>query len=127
MIFENLKSDKVRPISAALRALQNKREVETAVLCTNDGLTVIGQAPEQIAAVASFLVASAQQGSAILGRKSEVQEVIVSMENGSTLICLPFTAQEVSLILAVIFSKEIAYRRLLSQTVNAIQQAISDN
>ena len=124
MIYEDLESDKVRPISAALRSLIRLPEVDAAVLCTEDGLAVNGQAPEQLAAVASFLVASAQQGSAILGRKSNVQEVAISMENGALFVSWSFIAGDISLIIAVIFNKEISYRRLLTQTARAIQQAI---
>lgn len=126
MIFEDLKSDKTRPISAALRSLQKLPEVDSAVLCTEDGLAVTGQAPEQLAAVASFLVASAQQGSAILGRKSNVQEVAIAMENGSLFVSWSFIAGDIYLIIAVIFNKEIPYRRLLNQTARAIQQAVLD-
>lgn len=124
MIFEGLKSDKAHLISAALAELQEMPEVETAVLCTADGLAVNGQVPEQIAAVASFLVVSAQQASAILGRKHGAEEINIRMGNNSTLICWPFTAGEVSLIIAVIFTQDIPYKRLLKQISQEIQHAV---
>ncbi len=124
MIVDSRISDKAKLISAVLANLQREPNVESAVLCTEDGLAVNGQAVEQTAAVASFLIASAQQASAILGRKKDTQEITIRMGNNSLLVCWPFVANDTSLIIASIFKKEVAYKRLLSRTADAIQQAI---
>lgn len=126
MIVEGLKSDKAHLISAALAGLQNLPEIETAVLCTIDGLTIDGQAPEKVAAVASFLVASVKQGSAILGRKRQAQEVTVRLDDNSMLVCWPFTAGETVLIISAIFKQGSPYKRLLNHTAQSIQQAIQE-
>jgi predicted regulator of Ras-like GTPase activity (Roadblock/LC7/MglB family) len=126
MIFDGLISDKAYLISAALAELQKLPEVETAVLCTSDGLAIDGQTPEQIAAVASFLVASVKQASAILGRRRKAQEVTIRLGNNSSLVCWPFTAGEATLIIAAIFNQGIAYKRLLKQTAQSIQEAVED-
>ena len=125
MSTNRLISEKAQLISAVLADLQSQPAVETAVLCTEDGLAAVdGKATEQTAAVASFLIASAQQASAILGRKKNTQEVIIRMGNDALFICWPFVANDSSLIIASIFNKEVAYKRLLTRTADAIQQAI---
>lgn len=127
MITDELVSDTARHLSAVLASLQRQPEVQTAVLCTADGLTVNTQATNMshIAAVGGFLLSAAQQSSAILERKN-CQEVIVHLADGACLICWPFTAGETQLILTVLFKQKSAYRRLLAQTVRAIQQAVKD-
>lgn len=119
-------SDMAQRMTAVLAELQQEPGVETAVLGTADGLTVNGQAPEQTAAVASFLIASAQQASAILGRSKTSRELTIRLANDALLVCWPFVAGSIELILAVIFKQETAYKRLLTRTARAIQQAIED-
>jgi predicted regulator of Ras-like GTPase activity (Roadblock/LC7/MglB family) len=127
MITGEFVSDTTKRLSAILASLQKQPDIQTAVLCTADGLTVNGQAANMshIAAVGGFLLSAAQQASTILGRKN-CQEVTVHLADDAFLICWPFIAGETELILTVLFKQRSAYKRLLAQTVRAIQQAVED-
>ena len=127
MIIEGIISETAQRLSAVLEELQGEAGVHTAVLCTADGLPVNGQAANMthIAAVAGFLLSAAYQSSALLGRKG-CQEVTVHLADDTLLICWPFIAGETDLILIVLFKQKLAYKRLLAQTIRAIQQTVEE-
>lgn len=119
----------ISPIAQALtdivEALTKKAGVETAVLCTNDGLPVhpttgVGH---QVAAISGFMTASAQQSLFMLGMEGS-EEVIIRAANGVFLACRSFQAGQSELTLTAIFRPNVPYKQLLSQTVRAIQQTV---
>jgi predicted regulator of Ras-like GTPase activity (Roadblock/LC7/MglB family) len=127
MITEGFISETTQRLSAVLTQLQAHPEIQTAVLCTSDGLTVNGQVSNMsyIAATAGFLLSAAHQSSVLLGSKG-CQEVTVHLADDTFLVCWPFIAGDTELILTVLFKQKLAYKRLLTQTIRAIQQAVEE-
>ena len=127
MITDGFVSEAAQRLAAVLVKLQKESEVETAVLCTSDGLPVNGQATNisHMAAVAGFLLSAAQQSTALLGRRG-CQEVTVNLADETFLVCWPFIAGKTDLILIVLFKQKSAYKRLLAQTIRSVQQAVEE-
>ena len=127
MILNGFVSETAQRLSAVLAELQTDEAVETAVLCTSDGLPINGQAANisHIAAVAGFLLSAANQSGALLGRKG-CQEVTVHLADETFLVCWPFTAGKTGLILIVLFKQKPAYKRLLTQTIRSVKQAVEE-
>ena len=129
MITSSVMSDTALRITAVLADLQQEVGVETAVLCTSDGLPVNDQSANitHLAAVAGFLLSAAHQSSALLGLgRKGCQEVTVHLANDTFLICWPFIAGKTELILIVLFKQKSVYKRLLAQTIRSLQQAVEE-
>lgn len=125
MILEAKRPEIAQHLDDILASLKQKSAVDHAVLTTDDGLPVAetGLIAPQLAAIAGFMVAAARQSCATLGYKG-CCEVCVQMENGRFLLCHAFYIGQTRLLLALIFNKRAAYKRLLARTTSAIQQAM---
>ncbi|MCA9934684.1 MAG: roadblock/LC7 domain-containing protein [Ardenticatenaceae bacterium] len=101
--------------------------VQTAVLSTEDGLTMdtVESTPgcNQLAAVAGFMLTTAQLSSTMLGLQDS-EELMLQGKDGRFLVCRPFQVGQTRLILSVIFNQTISYKRLFNQTIQAIQQTV---
>lgn len=120
-------SDLSRRLRQVIANLNHYPGVQTAVLSTEDGLTVdvADSTPvgNQLAAVAGFMLATTQISLAMLGLQ-ESQELVVQGKDGRFLVSRPFQVGQSRLILSVIFSQAIAYKRLFNQTIQTIQQTV---
>lgn len=127
MITQSVISESTKDFLAIINDLQDQSIVQTAVLCTSDGLPINGQETRinHIAAVAGFLLSSAKQSSSMLG-SLECQEVMIEMSNNTVLVCHPFMAGETELILTVLLEQRSAYKRLVLQAIGRIQEAVKE-
>ena len=128
MLLEGKTPEIVRQISLILNELDQRDDVTSVVLSTVDGLGMTTDAPntERIAAVAGLMTEAVQQVRTILSLQEECWEIILRLENDAVLLFHPFLAGGSRLILTVQFKQEIAYKRLLSQAVQAIQQIMEN-
>ena len=82
-----------------------------------------GQDPETQAAVVALVQKTAVQVRDQLGM-AQTDEISLFAADGQRLVCRPFSANSHDLILAVVVpDKQKSYRRLTTQTVNAIRRA----
>ena len=127
MLLIGKTSDIAQQISLILNQLEQHEDVERVVLSTGDGLGMTTDAPdtERIAAVAGLMAAAVQQARIML-KLQECWEIILRLEDDAFLLFHPFLAGDSRLILTVQFKQQVAYKRLLSQTVQAIQQAMEN-
>jgi predicted regulator of Ras-like GTPase activity (Roadblock/LC7/MglB family) len=127
MITQSVVSESTQNFLAIINDIQEHALVRTVVLCTSDGLPIHGQDTRinHIAAVAGFLLSSAKQSSGMLGSQ-ECQEVTIEMSNNTILVCHPFMAGETELILTVLLEQKSAYKRLVTQTIGKIQEAVKE-
>ena len=128
MLLDGKTPEIVRQISLILNELNQRDDVASVVLSTVDGLGMTTDDPntERIAAVAGLMTEAVRQVRTILNLQKECWEIILRLEDGASLLFYPFFAGGSRLILTVQFKQEIAYRRLLSQTVQAIQQIMEN-
>lgn len=81
-----------------------------------------GQDPETQAAVVALVQKTAVQVRDQLGM-AQTDEISLFAADGQRLVCRPFSANSHDLILAVLVpDKQKSYRRLTTQTVNAIRR-----
>jgi predicted regulator of Ras-like GTPase activity (Roadblock/LC7/MglB family) len=125
MLSNSSRPDTVEQLSGILAELNQQPMVHWAVLSSEDGLPIENPEPvaSQLAAVAGFLQANTRQAWAMLGLRQE-QEVVVTIESNYLIVCRSFEAAGMGLILAVVFTGAPAYKRVLAQTIRAIQQAM---
>jgi predicted regulator of Ras-like GTPase activity (Roadblock/LC7/MglB family) len=125
MITDRLISGTSQRLSGILTDLQGWPEVEKVVLCTTDGLTVTGQAMNMshVSAVGGFMLSAANLSSNLLSQRN-CQEITVEFTDDAFLVCRPFVAGNVQLILTVLFNQRLAYKRLLTRKVKEIQQTL---
>ena len=128
MLLKGKTPEIVRQISLILNELDQRDDVASVVLSTVDGLGMTTDNPntERIAAVAGLITEAVQQVRTILSLQEECWEIVLRLEDGVSLLFYPFFAGDSRLILIVQFKQEIAYKRLLSQTVQAIQQIMEN-
>jgi predicted regulator of Ras-like GTPase activity (Roadblock/LC7/MglB family) len=111
-------------LKSVLDDLNRQPAVQHSILATEDGLPVGPfKNGNSLAAVAGFLAAAARQSGAMLSM-TEIEEIVIVLAGGRLLICRRFPAGNTQLLLAVIFSEERTYRRLIDQTIRSIQQAV---
>lgn len=127
MITESRVSQSTQKITAIIENLQNQPHVQTAVLCTADGLPVHGQESKinHMAAVAGFLLSAARQSSNMLGYQS-CHELYLQLSHEDALVFRPFIAGQSDLILTILINKKAAYKHLIAHTVSSIQQAVEE-
>ena len=127
MLLVGKTSDIAQQISFILSQLEQHEDVARVVLSTGDGLGMTADAPdiERVAAVAGLMAAAVQQVRIML-KLQECWEIILQLESGAFLLFHPFLAGDSRLILTVQFKRQVAYKRLLLQTVQAIQQTMEN-
>ena len=127
MLLIGKTSDIAQQISFILSQLEQHEDVARVVLSTGDGLGMTADAPdiERVAAVAGLMAAAVQQARIML-KLQECWEIILQLEGGVFLLFHPFLAGDSRLILTVQFKRQVAYKRLLLQTVQAIQQTMEN-
>lgn len=120
-------SQSIQRLLAIVEAVQQQPYVQTAVLCTADGLPIYRQDTRitHIAAVAGFLLSAAKQSSNMLGRQT-CQEIVVQLADDSILVCHPFMAGQTELILTLVLTQKTAYKRLITHTTNLIREAVEE-
>lgn len=123
MLSHGRLSPTVQAIAGILEPLSNDITIETAVLCTEDGLPIhpTNAVGNQMAALAGFMAATAYQAFAMIGLKNN-HELLVYQEDGTFLVCRPFVAGKFRLILAIILRPNTPYKRLINQIIKDIQQ-----
>lgn len=118
-------SKTAKQLGELMEQLSAREDVVLAVLATDDGLAIErGEAAEtQLAAVAGFMRTAAQQSFTMLGL-SQTNEIVIRSANNELLICRSFQTSGANLILTIVFTQDIAYKRLVQQTMSAIRQAM---
>jgi len=123
-------SDLSRRLRQVVTDLVQYPGVQTAVLSTEDGLTVdVAESTpvcNQLAAVAGFMLATTQLSLTMLGLQ-ESQELVVQGKDGRFLVSRPFQVGQSRLILSVIFNQTISYKRLFNHTIQAIQHTVEQS
>ena len=128
MLSSTTMPETIEQLMGVLEELNQHPLVHCAVLSSEDGLPIENpdSVASQLAAVAGFLQANTRQAWAMLGLK-QGQEVVISIESNYLIVCRSFEAAGMGLILAVVFTGSVAYKRLLAQTIRAIQQAMGQS
>jgi predicted regulator of Ras-like GTPase activity (Roadblock/LC7/MglB family) len=112
-------------LSKIVTDLQDEPQVLLVSLSTADGVPVDMSLHKanQLSAVSGFLLAAAQQACMMLGL-AEGAEVVIYGQQGQVLVARPFAVAQTRLILTVIFTEEIAYRRILNTAVRSVQDVM---
>ncbi|HSH05960.1 MAG TPA: roadblock/LC7 domain-containing protein [Anaerolineae bacterium] len=126
-ILEGDVSATAHRLERVLTDLAKDRSVDSVVLSTVDGL-VIQAAPAEagrLAAVAGFVTAAARQAAVLLSF-SQVEQITIEMERDNWMVCQLFPVSGTQLILTVIFTESVAYKRLLGQVIRELKAEIED-
>lgn len=128
MIISGRKSQVARQLAELLAELNQRHFINYAVLSSEDGLAIEDGSPTatQLAAVAGFMLVAARQSGAILGFQNG-RDVSVQLDPENLLVCRHFAANQSGLILAVIVQAGSPYKRLLGNTIRAVQSLVGDD
>lgn len=120
-------SETTQHLTEILTALQTQPGIEQAMLCTTDGLIVNGLPAKtaSFSAVSGFIISAAKLSSNLLGLNN-CEEVTLEFADGDFLVCRLFGVGDLELILSIRFNQKIAYKRMLGQTIQAVQGELED-
>jgi predicted regulator of Ras-like GTPase activity (Roadblock/LC7/MglB family) len=116
-----------KDISSILAEINEKGNFISSLITDREGFPIAAVShantnQEVLAAVIGLFQRATTQASEQLG-VSISSEFTLHFDNGNLLICHPFTSKGVDMILALLLlSKKQAYRRLMNQTISAVQK-----
>lgn len=116
-------------MSRILAETNEKGKFITSIVTDREGFPIASasdasQSPEVQAALVGIIQRVTNQASEQLGI-SATTEFSLFDANGNLFVCRPFVASGIDMVLAFLIpGKDQPYRRLMSQTITAIQQAL---
>lgn len=114
-----------RQLTKILTGLQRNPAVVTAVIVSDDGLAIAANHKKMhvISAATGDIFTTIRQANQMIGF-ADLDNVTIHLSDNKMMVCQPFKVRNIEIILTVIFNQEIAYKRLFTQTIQAIKQAV---
>lgn len=125
MFLVNDVSDVFEQLTAIMAELAEMADIRTAVLSTEDGLSIQRIAPSdpQLAAIAGFMLTTAQQAFSMMGLDA-ANEVVIRSQDRQMIVCRSFMVSGSRAILTIVFKQQVSYETLVEQTIAKIRQAM---